>query len=177
MWQCDAIFWPCQDRISPVIQFYVRLFVPLEKREEIVRAVRCRLDQIRVESGCLGCHLYQDLEHPLVLGYEELWMELADLQRHASTAFFHELLVWVEISTQAPEISFQNVTSQCGAGYLSSLCGSEQIEMMGGAVECWGPPSFGRCAESSAADESCPLDPGRKRCAAHHGRLVASRVP
>lgn len=160
-----------------MIQFSVRLFAPPEKSDEIIRAVRCRLDHVRVESGCLGCHLYQDLEDPQVLGFEELWNELADLQRHATTAFFRELLVWVELSTQPPEISFQNVTSQCGVGYLSSLCGSRRLEIDGEPMDCWGPPGFGRCDGPDVPDEFCPLDPGRKRCTARHGRLTASLSP
>lgn len=148
-----------------MIQLSIRLSPPPWKRDEVVRAVRSRLRLVRAERGCLGCHLYLDLDDQQTLGLMEWWGSPEDLQRHASTDFFRELLVWLELSTRMPEVSFHGIPVHCGFNYLFTLCGETGQNGVERSRSVWAPLNARPCQARTASNGSCPLN-------SEHNRLV-----
>ena len=104
-----------------MMQVNVRMLAPLKNRDAIVRAFRSRAIRVRAERGCRSCHLYRDAEDESALALVQVWSERADLDRHALSESFREILELVELSTAPPEISFQTVSSTAGLEYLAAL--------------------------------------------------------
>jgi quinol monooxygenase YgiN len=84
----------------------VTIIAGIGQREELRRALRALIGPIRVEPGCLGCHLYADVEQPHALTLVEEWATDADVERRLRSDDYRLLLQLMELSPHPPKISF-----------------------------------------------------------------------
>ena len=97
-----------------MIIFTLRLLAPHEKRENILKTVRSLLGPTQVEPGCISCRFYQEVDNSNALVLAEEWASKADLDRYIRSEEYRKILALIDISTEAPEITFNTISSTAG---------------------------------------------------------------
>ena len=92
----------------------IRMTIPLEMRHDALKILKRMAEECRDESGCLGCHIYEDLKENEVLMFEELWKTEEDLSRHIRSEEYLNLLLVVEMARKQPEIRFDTISKSAG---------------------------------------------------------------
>jgi quinol monooxygenase YgiN len=101
---------PTQDYIHVTI----RTTIPAAQKHAAVVTLRSMIEQIKLEEGCLGCRLYQDLQNTDALMLEAAWSEEILLQRYLASDQFHTVLLVIEMAVEPPEIRFATVAHVSG---------------------------------------------------------------
>ncbi len=92
----------------------LRMTIPPKKRGEALRILRSVAERSRVHSGCLGCHIYEDVQEDNVLVFEEMWRSEEDLAQHLRSEKYRSLLLVLEMALKQPEIRFDTISSSAG---------------------------------------------------------------
>jgi quinol monooxygenase YgiN len=79
-----------------------------------VKIFRLLLERTRAIPGCLGCSLYQDLEEPDSLIFEEWWQTRENLEKRLRSEPYRQVLLVMEAAAEPPEVSFFTVTGLGG---------------------------------------------------------------
>src|SRR3954453_943588 len=95
--------------------------VPPGRREDILEVFWLLLGPVRVEPGCLGCRLYQEVGDEDVLLYVEEWETPEQLQRHMRSARYQRLLAIMEASARPPVLRYHSVSRTRGLEYLEAV--------------------------------------------------------
>jgi len=85
-----------------------------ENRRELQVALSFLLGPIRVESGCISCHLYQDVVNPNGFRFECLWKTELDFRRHLRSEIYKQLLILMELSAEPPTVQFHTISDTQG---------------------------------------------------------------
>jgi quinol monooxygenase YgiN len=101
--------------------------IPPGWREEILRVFWSLLGPLRVEPGCLGCGIYQEVGNADVLLYVEEWETQEHLERHVRSARYERLLGVMEAAAKPPQLRYHVVCGVKGLEYL------EAVRLGGGA--------------------------------------------
>ncbi len=101
----------------------IRMVLLPENRKKVLDIFRGLLGPIKVEPGCLGCRLYQDLENENLIVFEEVWESQNDLDRHINSEKYRHILVALDMSSKPPEINFNNITSTAGMEAIGAALG------------------------------------------------------
>jgi len=92
----------------------VRMLIPPKRRGEVLDILSSLAERFRFEPGCICCRIYQDVEvEPMIL-LEQLWMSGEDLDRHLRSEEFRKVLLVLEMSSEPPEIRFEEVSRSTG---------------------------------------------------------------
>lgn len=75
----------------------------------------------QVESGCLGCALYLQHGNEKPVLYLEQWRSWEDLHRHIQSNLYLRLLNAVELGSEAPEVSFHEISNTKGLELIETL--------------------------------------------------------
>ena len=92
----------------------IRMKIPPKKRNEALKILRSTAEQCKVHSGCLGCHIYEDLQEDNVLTFEEMWRSEEDLERHLRSKEYRNVLLVMEMALKHPEVRFNKVFTSTG---------------------------------------------------------------
>jgi quinol monooxygenase YgiN len=92
----------------------VRMTIPPKKRDEALRILRSTAEQCKLHSGCLGWHIYEDVQEDNVLMFEEVWRSEEDLERHLRSEEYRDLLLVMEMALKHPEVRFNTVSISTG---------------------------------------------------------------
>jgi quinol monooxygenase YgiN len=92
----------------------VRMMIPPQKSNEVLKILRSMAEQCRYHPGCLSCHIYGDLEEKNVLVLEQVWRAEEDLDHHLRSGEYLNLLLVLEMSLKQPEIRFDTISSSTG---------------------------------------------------------------
>lgn len=95
-------------RMSMILGTF-KIMIPLKKQGEVGKILTRMVERTRVESGCISCHFYKDVQDNSVFVLEETWLTNDDLERHLRSDDFRDLLLVAETSLQAPEIIFSDI--------------------------------------------------------------------
>jgi quinol monooxygenase YgiN len=95
-------------------------------RDDVVRALRSFIGPTRAQPGCLQCALYEDAEDPLHLCLIEEWDDEEHLQRRLRSKDYRNLLLVLELSTDVPQISFDEVSERRGIEVIHAARGGER---------------------------------------------------
>jgi len=110
-------------RIMPLhtvmIAWGLRVHVLPARRAEVQRMLRGLLEPTRVRSGCLACHVYQDIEEPDVLSLVQEWASSDDLERYLGSEDRRTLVAVMELATQRPEVWFDTIDMREGLERLA----------------------------------------------------------
>jgi quinol monooxygenase YgiN len=83
--------------------------VPDGKRQELSKALVSFVGPIRVQAGCLSCHVVLTWPVQDVLRMEARWDSQEHLIRHLRSGMFKQLLQLMELSAAPPVLEFFTV--------------------------------------------------------------------
>jgi quinol monooxygenase YgiN len=92
----------------------VTIVAPPGQREEVLRALRSVASPTRVEPGCSGCELYEDVEKAGAFTLMEEWVTPADFERRLRSEAYRQLLMTMELSAEPPVVRFRVVARTMG---------------------------------------------------------------
>jgi quinol monooxygenase YgiN len=72
------------------------------------------VEQTRVNTGCLECHIYQDMQEDRVLVFEQLWEGEADLNQHLRSDLYHQVILVMELAEEFPVVRFSDISRTTG---------------------------------------------------------------
>lgn len=97
-----------------MIQAMLRLKLEPNNLSEAMKVLRSLLERTRVVPGCLGCHLYQDIEEPGVLLFEERWKTRESLEEQLRSDRYRHVLLVMEAAAGHPEVRFDIIEETTG---------------------------------------------------------------
>jgi len=97
-----------------VIKATIRLKASPKKAAEAETILQAMVERTQHTPGCLGCHVYQDLQDRSVLLFEEEWQTPADLDRHLRSDTYRYLIEVLEMAIQPPQIRFDTISHSAG---------------------------------------------------------------
>jgi quinol monooxygenase YgiN len=92
----------------------IRMTIPTQKSSEALKILRSVAEHCRDEPGCLGSHIYRDLQEKNVLLLEERWRAEEDLVAHLRSEEYRSLLLVLEMAGKHPEIRFDTIEGSTG---------------------------------------------------------------
>jgi quinol monooxygenase YgiN len=90
--------------VNLLITATLRITVSKSKNADVMRLLRSLIGPTRVETGCLTCRLYQDVNSPNTLTWVEQWNSQEDLNKHLKSAQYNRILAALDMSDVEPEI-------------------------------------------------------------------------
>jgi quinol monooxygenase YgiN len=97
-----------------MVNAMLRLKLGANNLYAVVKVFRPLLERIRVIPGCLGCHLYQDIEEPGCLLFEGRWQTRESLADHLRSEHYRQVLLVMEAALEAPEVRFDHIRETTG---------------------------------------------------------------
>ena len=92
----------------------IRMTIPPEKRKEALKILKSMGEQFKVHSGCLGWHIYEEVQGDNVLMVEEMWRSEEDLKQHLRSAEYRNVLMVMEMALKHPEVRFNTISTSTG---------------------------------------------------------------
>jgi quinol monooxygenase YgiN len=92
----------------------IRMTIPAKKRGEALKILKSIAGHCKIYPGCLGCHIYEDVQEDNVLVYEEMWRSEEDLDRRLRSAEYRTMLLVMEMALKHPEVRFNTVSTSTG---------------------------------------------------------------
>ena len=101
----------------------LRILTAPKSRAEVVRTLTAQLGPLRVQSGCLRCDLYQDIENRDIVTLVEEWESQAELDVRLRSDEYRAVLETIELGQEQPIIRFDTVTRSGGFETVASARG------------------------------------------------------
>ena len=98
-----------------------RINVRPEKRSDLLETMRGMLEPARVEKGCLGYRLYEDVEDRNTFILVEEWKTQDDLERHIRTDNQRRILALMDLLSERPELRFNTVSHTSGMDLIEKV--------------------------------------------------------
>src|SRR5436305_8933103 len=95
--------------------------VPPCRRQAILEVFWLLLGPVRVQPGCLGCAVYQEVGEGDGLLYVEEWETPEQLQHHMRSARYQRLLAIMEASARPPVLRYHLISCTRGSEYLETV--------------------------------------------------------
>jgi quinol monooxygenase YgiN len=111
----------------------VRMQLPARKRKEARRILGSMIERIKLEEGCLSCHLYLDALKEGDMMLHEIWADEKSLERHLRSEEFRTVLLVVEMASKPPDIRFDRITKTGGIEVIN--VGLERNEIFPGGKQ------------------------------------------
>jgi quinol monooxygenase YgiN len=108
-----------------MIQAFLRIVAPQEKRDEILGVLSCLKGPAEVTSGCRACRVFQDADDQNVLNYIVTWETQEDLEEHLRSDRFRRLLPYIEMSREPPEVEFSTIDQVRGIEFMVEVLSSK----------------------------------------------------
>jgi quinol monooxygenase YgiN len=99
----------------------VRIVASNEKFHEVLETIKYILERFRVKTGCIHCRVYQDIEKPQALVFEDRWETQDALKNHIRSADYQIVLSLMEMSLQPPEVSIYSCLSVSGIDFIGNI--------------------------------------------------------
>jgi quinol monooxygenase YgiN len=94
------------------------LNVSPDNRKELLQTIRSLSQCTRREKGCLGRHIYQDVENENILFFKEEWETFVDLENHLRSKEFSVLMGAMRLLMKPPEFEFNEVKVMSGMEFI-----------------------------------------------------------
>jgi quinol monooxygenase YgiN len=107
-----------------MIQAFLRIVAPAEKREEVLDVLRCLKGPTEVSKGCRACRVLQDAEDGGTLTYLVQWETREDAEEHFRSERFRRLLPYIDLSVEPPEVEISDVDPVGGLELLVATIGA-----------------------------------------------------
>ena len=83
------------------------------------------IEPTRVQTGCISCSLYKDLQDPSVIVWVEEWETQDDLKRHLRSRQYRKILAAFDMSNSQPIMRFNTVVETKGMQLIAEARGME----------------------------------------------------
>ena len=103
----------------------VRIVVAEEKFHEVLETMKYILERFRVKTRCINCRVYQDIENPQALVFEDKWETQDALRSHIRSADYKIVLSLMEMSLQPPEVNIYSCITVSGIDYIGDIRASQ----------------------------------------------------
>ena len=97
-----------------MIHSTIKIVISPEKRDDAIAILRSMAERTRVESGCISCRIYRDVQEQRTLMIEEIWKDEEDLNRHLRSNEYRNVLLVMEMAEKQPEIRFETISRVTG---------------------------------------------------------------
>ena len=87
----------------------LRIKVPKNQRKNFLDASRMVIEPTLVQTGCISCRFYQDLNDPDAALLVEEWKTRKDLEHHFKSDRFRIVLSLIELSEETPEFKISTI--------------------------------------------------------------------
>ena len=101
-----------------MIQASLRIVAPEGKRVEILGVLSRLKGPTEVLAECRACRIVEDVDDINVLTYLVTWENQEDLEEHLRSDRFRQLLPYIEMSREPPEIDFSTIDEVRGIEFL-----------------------------------------------------------
>jgi quinol monooxygenase YgiN len=91
------------------------------QHDELGRGLRSLLGPMRVEAGCVDCHLFQDSTNPNAFRLEAYWRTEEDLTQHVRSEVYKKLLFLMEMGAEPPTIEFHEISQTRGLDFIQMV--------------------------------------------------------
>ena len=102
-----------------MVRLTVTLVAPQMHSRSLLDALRCLRRSTRLETGCVGCFVWEDSADDTTLCYAEEWATESDLRRHVQSDRFTALLGVMEAAPECPRVQFDFVRTTRGLDYVA----------------------------------------------------------
>ncbi len=109
-----------------------RMTIPLKKLNEAIEILSSVKQRTGFESGCVGCHVYRDVDSPNALMIEEIWKDEKDLARHLRSDEYQKILLVAEMASAPPEIKFYKILHTAGVETVEEARSTEGKQYVDG---------------------------------------------
>jgi quinol monooxygenase YgiN len=92
-----------------MIQAVLRVVAAPGKREETLEVFRSLTGPTEVLKGCRVCRTFRDAEDDDVITYWVQWDNRRELEEHFRSERFRQLLPYIEMSAEPPEVDVSNL--------------------------------------------------------------------
>jgi quinol monooxygenase YgiN len=104
----------------------IRMIIPPKKRDGAMKILRSIAEQCKVHPGCLGCHIYDDVQEDNVLMFEEMWRNEEDLVQHLRSKEYQDVLLVMEMALKHPEVRFNTASTSTGMETIEKARSSKE---------------------------------------------------
>ena len=84
----------------------LRMSVPREKKDDILRTLRMVTGPTRAHLNCISCRLYQDVDDENLISFVQEWESREALETHIRSDDYRKILAVMELASGPPEIKF-----------------------------------------------------------------------
>ena len=110
-----------------MITVNLRVKVSHKRRQDFMNSARLILEPTKIQSGCISCRLYQDLDEPDAVFLVEEWESREKLDRHFKSEQYRIVLSLMEASDQFPEIKINTVSKIEGLEAIEAARRGQEI--------------------------------------------------
>lgn len=107
----------------------LRMVVIPEKREDCLKTIRCILEPVRVQPGCLSFYLYQDVENENAFILLEEWTTRETLEGHIRDKNYRKLLALMDFLSEPPQVKFNTISNTQGMEYVVRVLGLNRSKL------------------------------------------------
>jgi quinol monooxygenase YgiN len=101
----------------------LRMSVPPDKRDEVLRTLRMVMGPTRAHLSCISCCLYQDVEDENLVSFVQEWESQEALEANIRTDDYRKILAVMELADAQPEIKFITASHTAGMELIEDLRG------------------------------------------------------
>ena len=108
---------------SDPLQVTITIIAPVGRSDQVASTLRPILGSVRARSGCLGCHIYQDVESPEEVVLLQEWENENEFTDHLASKEYRHILEWIEMSSKKPKVTVYHRPSASGLDYIKQIIG------------------------------------------------------
>ena len=101
----------------------LRMSVPPEKKDDILRTLRIVTGPTRAQLSCISCIIYQDVEDENVVSFVQEWESWEALDEYIRSDIYRKILAVMELANQPPEIKFITAVKTEGLELIEEVRG------------------------------------------------------
>ena len=88
---------------------------------EAIKALRSIRTAAQMERGLISSRIYQEVDNPEALCFEQDWASEQELKSHIRSSCFTDLLMLMETAPAAPVLEVHSVTDMAGLEYVETV--------------------------------------------------------
>jgi len=110
-----------------MITVTLRIKVSEKRRQDFINSAKLILGPTRIQSGCISCRLYHDLDDLDAVYLVEEWELREKLDRHFNSEQCRVILSLMEAADQLPEIKINTVSKTEGLEAVEAARRGQEI--------------------------------------------------
>ncbi len=102
------------EKSAHMVRATIRLELSPGSLREALDVLRPVAERTRIESGCISCRIYRDVQLDQAIMVEEFWTSHEELRRHLRSSDYQRILLVIEMAKGHPEIKFDEIVRSTG---------------------------------------------------------------